>query len=164
MTLWCKAHASNYNKHHCNSWDATVELEYETGPLFPYGAPDSLRTLLYSLTLEVWINGRLFAFSVLHGLWWDPFPFLSHCGLKSPQVHIRQNLYLSAFIHFYTSQKKRQLPMKNTLLPFSLLEMTEVLVGHVLLPPLIHLLCCEALHTIQNGWKTTLTRWILARS
>lgn len=38
-------------------------------------------------------------------------------------------------------------------LPFGLLQVTQVLVGHVLLPPLVHLLGCEPLDAIQNRWS-----------
>ena len=42
-------------------------------------------------------------------------------------------------------------------LPFGLLQVTQVLVGHVLLPPLIHLLGCEPLDAIQNRWSAKKT-------
>lgn len=40
-----------------------------------------------------------------------------------------------------------------TFLPFGFLQVAQVLVGHVLLAPLIHLLGCEPLHAIQYSWR-----------
>lgn len=37
--------------------------------------------------------------------------------------------------------------------PFGLLQVTQVLVGHVLLPLLVHLLRREPLHAIQHGCR-----------
>lgn len=42
----------------------------------------------------------------------------------------------------------------SSLLPFRLFQVTQVLIGHVLLPPLVHLLCCEPLDAIEDRWST----------
>lgn len=41
----------------------------------------------------------------------------------------------------------------SQLSPFGFLQVTQVLIGHVLLPPLIHLLRCKSLHRIQDSWS-----------
>jgi len=48
-------------------------------------------------------------------------------------------------------------PAELQLLPLGFLQVTQVLVGHVLLPLLVHLLRREPLHAIQDGWDTTTT-------
>ena len=47
------------------------------------------------------------------------------------------------------------------LLPFGFLQVTQILVGHVGLPPLIHLLRCEPLDPIQDRWSPkNIHKWL----
>lgn len=46
----------------------------------------------------------------------------------------------------------------SVILPFGLLQVTQVLVGHILLPPLVHLLRRESLYAIKDGCRERKSR------